>query len=220
MLIISSRGRFRGLQMFMKCRHFVPRVTYQKEVDMRLRRHQQELADTLDRIVANELEVSSIIMRVTPGGGKSMLPQIVAKKLIPAGLIDRVCCIVPRLNLKSQMAEDFVDPRSRECIQHTYEINEASNDYDASRGTAGYVSTYQAIASDAVGLNEDEFKRFDYALILDEAHHVGVSGSYHQYLQPLVDASVLVILMTGTLSRHDKKPIAFVPYEEYRHAAS
>ena len=204
----------------MKCRHSVPRVIYQKEFDMRLRRHQQELADTLDRIVANELEVSRIIMRVTPGGGKSMLPQIVAAKLIPAGLIDRVCCIVPRLNLKSQMAEDFMDPRSRECIQHTYEINEASNEYNPCRGTNGYASTYQAIASDGVGMNEDEFKRFNYALILDEVHHVAESGRYHQYLQPLVDASVFVILMTGTLSRHDKRPIAFVPYEEYRHAAS
>ena len=47
-----------------------------------------------------------------------MLPQILAAKLILAGLIDHICGIVPRLNLKSQMAEDFMDPHSRECIRH------------------------------------------------------------------------------------------------------
>ncbi|NES67846.1 MAG: hypothetical protein F6K24_22700, partial [Okeania sp. SIO2D1] len=59
-----------------------------------------------------------------------------------------------------------------------------------------------------------EFQRHRYILVLDEFHHVEEGGSWHKALQPLVDEAVLVIMVTGTAERGDKKAIAFMPYRQ------
>src|SRR3954465_8884583 len=75
-----------------------------------LRTHQQALDTIVRAIAAGESPVRDILAAVTPGGGKSLLPVIAAARLIAAGVVDRLCWIVPRDSLRLQAAEAFADP--------------------------------------------------------------------------------------------------------------
>ena len=181
---------------------------------MELRQHQKDLQVAVNNIVNGSASYTQIIARVTPGGGKSLLPQIAGSLLIEAGLIDKICCVVPRRKLKNQMANDFVDHDSREVIGHQLSIREATNEYDPARDSDGFVTTYQALAMDGVGVNADALEKHRYLLVFDEYHHIGEGQLTHQSVQPLVDRASYILLMTGTLARNKGLPIAFTPYKE------
>ena len=98
-------------------------------------------------IAAGETEVRDILAAVTPGGGKSLLPVIAAAALMRAGLIDRVCWVVPRDSLRLQAQEAFADPVWRSTLGHALAVRAADNTADPSRGLTGYVTTYQGVAA-------------------------------------------------------------------------
>ncbi|QKE89213.1 DEAD/DEAH box helicase family protein [Lichenicola cladoniae] len=83
-----------------------------------LRTHQQRLANLVAAMAAGETTARDILAAVTPGGGKSLLPVIAAARLIEAGLIERVCWIVPRDSLRLQAEEAFTDPVWRSVLGH------------------------------------------------------------------------------------------------------
>lgn len=179
-----------------------------------LRQHQLEFAQAIDLRAAGA-DFDKILLRATPGAGKSMIP-IQAAELIKAGLADRIAWIVPRDALRTQGERNFLDPFFRKMLQHRFAVRAASNEPDPCRGTCGFVTTYQAIGVDAQGIAISEFQRHRYILILDEFHHCELNGLWASKIQPLVDAAAFVVLMTGTLERGDGKPIAFLPYKETR----
>ncbi len=183
-----------------------------KGAKMGLRSHQAEMQQVCREIKAGRLPVRLIIVPVTPGGGKSLLPQIIAKELIPS-VADRICWVVPRDSLRAQGENGFVDPKDRAVIGHALKIRADMNDVNPSRGTSGYVTTYQAIAANNK-THIEEFQTRRYILILDEVHHVEEGGRSHQALQPLIDMAELVILMTGTLERGEGGKIAWLPYKQ------
>ena len=84
-----------------------------------LRSHQRLVAGIVAAIAAGQTELADILAAVTPGGGKSLLPVIAAARLIEAGVVERVCWIVPRDSLRLQAEEAFADPawraRPRPC---------------------------------------------------------------------------------------------------------
>ena len=183
---------------------------------MELRQHQKDVQVAVNNIINGSASYTHIIARVTPGGGKSLLPQIAGALLIEAGLIDKICCVVPRTKLKNQIAQDFLDPYSRELIGHQLSIREATNEYEPARESDGYAITYQAVSMDVVGVNADALDKHRYLLVLDEYHHIGEGELTHQRIQPLVDRASYVLLMTGTLARNKGLPIAYTPYKEAR----
>ena len=109
-------------------------------------------------ISAHETEARDVLAAVTPGGGKSLLPVIAASRLIGAGIADRVVWIVPRETLKHQAEEAFADASWRNTLGHALSVRAADNEPDPSRGLAGYVTTYQAVAA-APDLHLAEFQR-------------------------------------------------------------
>lgn len=179
---------------------------------MNFRQHQRDLWAICDRILEGA-PIKRILCGVTPGGGKSLLPQILAHRLIPA-IADKLCWIVPRLALQDQGARGFHDPAHRNMIGHRLEAMSSTNVINPTRGHAAYVTTYQAIGADKRGLNAQEFKKHRYILVLDEPHHVEESSVWHEALQPLLERAALVCLMSGTFERGDGAPIAGVPYLE------
>jgi superfamily II DNA or RNA helicase len=162
-----------------------------------------------------------LLCYVIPGGGKSSLPVITGTRLIAAGVIDKLCWITPREALQNQAAEAFQDDHLRRCLGGpALELNEATNEQDPSRGTAGYATTYQALAADASGINLFEFRRVTetgrrlrYALVLDKIHHVVDGGPFFRRIGPLWHAAALRLVLTGTLERADQKRIGFLDYE-------
>ena len=54
--------------------------------------------------------ITDVLAAVTPGGGKSLLPVIAGAHLIRAGIVERICWVVPRDSLRLQAEEAFADP--------------------------------------------------------------------------------------------------------------
>ena len=125
----------------------------------------------MSAIAAGQTDVRDILAAVTPGGGKSLLPVLAAAGLIQAGLIDRVCWVVPRDSLRLQAEEAFADPAWRAALGHVLSVRAADNTPDPSRSLAGYVTTYQGVAA-APALHLAEFRRHRTLLVVDEVHHL------------------------------------------------
>ncbi len=173
---------------------------------MNLRKHQRETAE-LCREILSGAPIREIIESVTPGGGKSSLPVILAENLIPA-IADRICWIVPRDSLKYQGEGEFLEPR----WMTSKRIRAADNGNDLSRGTCGYVTTYQAVGAN-FSCHAEEFGKHRYILFLDEGHHIAKDSEWERAVAPLVESAVLVVHASGTLSRGDGEKIAFLPYK-------
>lgn len=177
-----------------------------------LRQHQREFQNEMVQVAAGQRDGRVILMHVTPGGGKSLIPVIAAVSSVPE-IADAVCVVTPRDTLQEQMEDAFLDVGFRGLLDHQHRIRRSTNQEDPSRGLSGYVTTYQALAADRAQVNESEFKRRRYILILDEAHHLSVDGEYTRAVEPLADLAAVVVLMTGTLERADGKRIFGVPYD-------
>ncbi|MEI7752406.1 MAG: DEAD/DEAH box helicase family protein [Candidatus Omnitrophota bacterium] len=177
-----------------------------------LRKHQQDFDQTITGII-NGSGVTTIVAHCTPGGGKSTLP-IQAGRLITAGLADRICWIAPRASLQDQAERNFIDARFRQMFGHNLTIRSSTNQMNPSRGLAGWVSTYQALAVDDQKTALRDFEMFRYILVLDEFHHLAADGEWTEPIKELYERAAFRVLMTGTLARGDEKKIAFVPYSE------
>ncbi|MBD6614967.1 hypothetical protein FNW02_03640 [Komarekiella sp. 'clone 1'] len=186
-----------------------------------LRKHQAEFLEICKLIKAGQ-SIKKILMLVTPGGGKSLIPvigaaQLISNKAFQGGfhgtITDAICWIVPRRNLQRQGEENFDDAFFKQHLGHQHRVMANNNEPNPCKGMSGYIATYQAIAANP-DLHAQEFRRKRYILVLDEFHHVEEGGIWHRVLQPLVDEAVLLILVTGTHVRGDRKQIAFMPYKQ------
>jgi len=155
-----------------------------------------------------------VLVHVAPGGGKSSLPVLTAHWLVHrARLAEKICWVVPNGALREQGARAFAKDRwEARYLGHSLEIHESTNSPNPTKGSVGYITTYQALRADGSGINQDEFKRHRYVLILDEFHHLAEGSPYHKAVEPLVELSSLVIGMTGTIDRGDRSPIYLLPY--------
>lgn len=201
-----------------------------------LRSHQARIAAITHAIAAGEAsDINDILAAVTPGGGKSLLPVIAATQLIAAGVVDRVCWVVPRDSLRMQAEEAFTDPTWRTGLGHSLAVRAASNSGDPCRGLAGYVTTYQGVAA-APALHLAEFRRHRYLLVVDEMHHLPALADltsdpaavargdeamgWSRALLPLLESARLRLLLSGTLERADGRGILWLPYRQGRRAAT
>lgn len=174
-----------------------------------LREHQTEF-DAICQSIRAGRRLTKILVGVTPGGGKSLLPQIAAKRLLPS-VASKICWVVPRVTLREQGERDFLKPRLRALVGHQLTIRASTNDHNPTRGHCGYITTYDAIVADPT-LHASEFAAHRYVLILDEPHHVRRGSIYEKAITPLMERAVLAVLMSGTWERGDGMPISFVPY--------
>src|ERR687885_132369 len=191
-----------------------------------LRAHQRALATLAGEIATGEATaVTDILAAVTPGGGKSLLPVIAAARLIEAGRIERICWVVPRDSLRLQAEEAFADPYWRGVLRHGLSVRAAENEPDPSRGLAGYVTTYQAVAA-APELHLAELRRRRTLLVVDEVHHLPAlsaseptarspddAAAWSRALLPLLESASLRLLLSGTLERADGQQILWLPYQ-------
>lgn len=176
-----------------------------------LRAHQIDFSNVLEQVRQGS-QVREVVVFVTPGGGKSLLPVIAGIQLIP-GIVDKICWVVPRLSLARQAAQEFSSGTSKKMLGHSLDIRQSTNEFDPTRGTAGYVTTYDAI-QERPEMHELEFGNHRYALILDECHHIVEGGPTHAAIAPLVAKASFLILMSGTLERNvPTEKIAFMNYE-------
>ena len=197
-----------------------------------LRSHQQQLAGVIEAVVSGQAEARDILAAVTPGGGKSLLPVIAAARLIAAGIVERVCWVVPRDSLRLQAEEAFADPAWRAALGHALSLRAADNTPNPSRGLAGYITTYQGIAA-APDLHLREFRRHRTLLVIDEVHHLpslaeidpetasqianmgeDQASAWSRAILPLLECAAVRLLLSGTLERADGRGILWLPYRK------
>jgi superfamily II DNA or RNA helicase len=171
-----------------------------------LRRHQAEAVALADRIAAGK-GIRRVYVSVTPGGGKSALPGILAERLIPS-VADRLLWVVPRDSLRAQGEADFPE-------WSRYRIRAAGNEADPCRGTVGYLTTYQAIVANPVR-HLETISSGRWILFLDEPHHVREGGEWDAALCFLRARAALVVYASGTFARGDGLPIAGLEYAHGR----
>src|SRR5215218_6230456 len=191
-----------------------------------LRSHQRLVAGIVAAIASGQADLADILAAVTPGGGKSLLPVIAAARLIEAGVVERICWVVPRDSLRLQAEEAFADPAWRAALGHNLRLRAAENEPDPSRGLAGYVTTYQAVAA-APDLHLREIRRFRTLLVVDEVHHLPTlcefepavspsttedSSAWSRALLPMLESATLRLLLSGTLERADGRAILWLRY--------
>ena len=186
----------------------------------------------IEAIASGQTDARDILAAVTPGGGKSLLPVIAAARLVAAGLVERVCWVVPRDSLRLQAEEAFADPAWRAALGHSLSLRAADNAPDPSRGLAGYITTYQAIAA-APDLHLREFRRHRTLLVVDEVHHLPAladtdpdtaaeaakagedqASAWSRAILPLLECAAVRLLLSGTLERADGRGILWLPYRK------
>jgi superfamily II DNA or RNA helicase len=186
-----------------------------------LRSHQGLVDRIMQAIAARETPARDVLAAVTPGGGKSLLPVLAARRLFAAGLVERLVWIVPRESLKYQAEEAFADAAWRTALGHALAVRAAANEVDPSRGLAGYVTTYQAVAA-APELHLAECQRRRTLVVIDELHHLPAlydldpdsaeEAAWSRAVLPLLETAVVRLLMSGTLQRADGRAILWLPY--------
>ena len=186
-----------------------------------LRSHQQLLAGVVEAIATGQTDLRDILAAVTPGGGKSLLPVIAAARLMAAGVVERICWIVPRDSLRLQAEEAFADPAWREALGHAVSVRAAENAPDPCRGLQGWITTYQGVAA-APELHLGEFRRHRTLLVVDEVHHLPAESTpdvpdeaaWSRAILPLLETAAVRLLLSGTLERADGRPILWLPYRK------
>lgn len=179
---------------------------------MNLRKHQRRAVELANEVITGKRTETTLVAEVTPGGGKSLLAALYSNALMDAGVVDRVLWVCPRTSLAAQAEEGFLVP-TLGCARP---IRKADNTPPLVRDNAcGYVTTYQSIAA-CQELHRDEMRRARYLVILDEPHHLRddpEAAAWTSALRPVVDGAAQVLLMTGTIGRHDGKRVPFMRYE-------
>ena len=207
--------------LFTRCRdcHTHHHQTRRKEVAAideeralkEMRQFQQDFYHVCKEMRDGLIHPRFVCLHVGPGGGKSSLPVIAAKLLIPS-VVERLAWFTPRTTLRRQAAEGFDDQFWQQLLNHRFGIREVRNEVNPCGTKIGYVSSHQALSRDQYQLHAQEFSKSRYALFIDEGHHVYDGTALYSAIRPLVAKAAVIFILTGTLQRNDKRPISFVNY--------
>jgi len=201
-----------------------------------LRAHQVEALNYAAQIKSGAYAARTITAFVSPGGGKNLMSAVFTNELIDLRVIDMVIQVVPNIPLRDQAQQAFTNPARgmKRSIASRLTAQNAESQVGMYR-EFGYVVTYAALAHKGGRalrrlLNLCKGKRV--AVVLDEVHHLceqaitskadesedderiaSADGvQWYEKVRPLVEAARITLLMTGTLSRHDRQRIPFVEY--------
>ncbi len=183
----------------------------------------------------------SITLILCPGYGKTLASQLICNELARLGHIDGAVSYVPRLTLSRQYELDW--RRDKEemragifNIEFSWtagrfkdylvgDFLEVENEFPLISpripSQFGAVTTYSSLCKNPI-IHFHQFKAGRYALILDEAHQLGMDTEggqgtkSAQLIEQLADHAAFVIIMTGTEVRTDRKKILpkYINYEE------
>lgn len=177
---------------------------------MPLRPWQQELARVCGAASPTN---NKIILNVVPAGGKGAVPYI-AFGYSPRSQVNAGCHTVPRINLRDQsespsawLNDHFVAAGIKPPT-----LRAADNVTPFRRGADMYSICWDSIRQ-APSLHSSEFDITKMALVIDEPQMIADDGMTAKALAPLVERAGLLIIMSGTFFRGDRKRIPFLPYK-------
>lgn len=184
-------------------------------IDPSLPRPRQWQGQALDAILERIWRTGTATLHAAPGAGKTVFAGLVFRRLVDAGLVERMVVVVPNRALLRQWAEALANL----SIHLDYEPRDGFLELPQ---TAGTVVTYQGLAGSAAG----QIQRMRDAatlFVLDEVHHVGDQKAWGDAVSKIVGSASApdgihpagVLNMTGTLFRSTGAArIATVNYEQ------
>lgn len=160
----------------------------------------------------------SVLVKATPGAGKTQFAASVVASKLSMGLGVRVLVVSPSINLRESWADDFskfgieidpdapvTDPDSADCQGRA--VTYASLAWVAGRwGGADVERKRQQLRATIV--------------VLDEIHHAAEAASWGDGLKIACELSPFVLCLSGTPFRSDGNPIPFVTYNEQGEAVA
>ena len=175
-----------------------------------LRPWQQELVRVCDAATPSN---NKIIVYAVPAGGKGAVPYL-ALGHTPRSLVTAGCHTVPRVNLRDQSGAPsrwLLDYFAAAGIAAPT-LRAADNITPFRRGADLYSVCWDSIR-EAPSLHRAEFNLNKMVLVIDEPQMLADDGVTARALAPLVEAAGLVIMMSGTFIRGDRRRIPFLPYK-------
>jgi superfamily II DNA or RNA helicase len=147
---------------------------------------------------------SKFLLEACPAAGKTRFAAEVARRLMAAGIVDRVLVVVPLRTLREQVAETF----SSVGIELILDWNG-----DGVMPAGGVAVTYAWVASASLNVRRELSLRRT-LVILDEVHHVGDDRSWGTHLEEALSPATRILMLSGTPFRSDQAAIAFVAYDD------
>ncbi len=143
------------------------------------------------------------LIRITPGGGKSLIMARLAHVLLESGSVGRVIPVVPTDYLRTQLAELLCSVGVRVTDDYRPMMGRLPRHLD------GVVTTYQQVAADPetfAKLSVGAFAPFD------EIHHAASHATWGRALEHAFAPARHRLALTGTDYRADEARISFIPY--------
>ena len=146
------------------------------------------------------------LCQATPGAGKTIMAASLAKMLFDKGMIDRVICFSPSVEVANNIKRTF--GRIIECS------------FDGSFTAVGVSMTYQSLCSIPQS-TWDGLSKYRTFFIFDEIHHCSFSQDKskintwgERVVFHLQDIATYTLALSGTPWRSDALPIALVNYSD------
>jgi superfamily II DNA or RNA helicase len=185
-----------------------------------LRLHQDRGRVVANELVAGRRHQKIVVAGVTPGGGKTLMSAIFANVLADHSMIEQVLVVVPNDPLRLQMFQSFHDPSRGLCRYLGRVGGQRQGNLPGLGAPFGTVVTYQALTSDVALKRWVRWASKKRTLVIfDECHHLCEQKAWVRAAEKLVEASRLVLMMSGTLWRWDEERIPFVTYDSSGKAA-
>lgn len=154
----------------------------------------------------------SILVKATPGAGKTQFAASVVAWMLSTGRGVRVLVVSPSVNLRESWADDF----------HKFGINldpdlpVTDSDPNDCHGRAVTYSSLAKVEGRIGGADCERERQHikSTIVILDEIHHAAESASWGNGLKHACEFSPFVLCLSGTPFRSDGNPIPFVTYNE------
>lgn len=174
-----------------------------------LRKWQREALELYD-----QHQEKAFLVEACPGAGKSLFIAESVKRELHKGKADAFVVLVPRTELRTQMADDFheetgiqLDPKWDGGSDGTVPLLHGNY--------RGVVITYQWLATGANALLlRKRISQQATLIVLDEVHHAQEEKPWGNTLRNALDPATKILLTTGTPFTTNGNPIAFVEYDE------
>ena len=157
-------------------------------------------------------ETNHFAVNATPGAGKSLFMQLVARHFLDKGLIDTILCLVPTDTLRKQGADSFKEDIGIQLVAAAGALQVKDTN-----GAIGQVVTYQQLShAEHLDTVIDYWTRDGKRLfvIADEIHHAAdhADSSWGEALNYALERAQYALLLSGTLWRTDLQKIPGIPY--------
>ena len=178
------------------------------------RKWQKEALATIEGVRLNQPDQKHFAVNATPGAGKSLFMELVARHYLHLGLVDSILCVVPTDSLRGDAARNFQADIGVKlvCAAGPLQVRHVKD-------AIGQVVTYQQL-SNAENLDTvvDYWTREGKKLLViaDEIHHAAehAESSWGQSLSYALDRATYGLLLSGTLWRTDETRIPGINYLE------